>query len=88
MSRWTTVFALIGVLGLTLMMVYPLVGAEVTPDGILREAFFLIPLGYVCIAWALSDRPSLLPTIFSHWRATPDGPGITATAACRGQLTR
>jgi len=45
-------FALIGVLGLTLMMIYPLVGAEVTQDGILREALFLIPLGYVCIAWA------------------------------------
>lgn len=44
-------FAVISfVLGIGCLIAYNIIGSEVTPDGALREPFYLIPLGYLFVA--------------------------------------
>lgn len=41
------------VVGIGCWIAYTIIGSEVAPDGMLVEPFFLIPMGYLCLAMGL-----------------------------------
>lgn len=43
-------------IGIGCFLAFTIIGSEVTPDGILIEAFYLIPIGYIFILmWILAS---------------------------------
>lgn len=47
MSRTLAVFLIVGVAGFACLGLFYAIGSEVDVDGVLREPFFLVPMGWV-----------------------------------------